>query len=142
MSNTFVFRLENGHYYIGAGDDVVGCFHGLMKTLPNKPIGIERIIENGSIEQLIYLTKSYYGLYGKDKVRSPIMLDWVPTEELETSRKQSLLLSQTNKSVNIGDSKNMTVLDYMIYLKNSNLVCRRRCTCINRICPQLDTESD
>lgn len=142
MSNTFVFRLEHGHYYIGTHDDVVGSFHGLMKTSVNKPIGIERIIENGSIEQLISLTKTYYGLYGKDKVRSPIMLDWLPADELEASRKQSLLLSQTHRPVNIGDVQHMTVLDYMIYLKNSNPVCRRRCTCINRICPQPDSESD
>ena len=33
MSNTFVFRLENGYYYIGTGDDVVGSFHGLANPL-------------------------------------------------------------------------------------------------------------
>jgi hypothetical protein len=140
MSNIFVFRLENGYYYIGTGDDVNDSFHVLLKTSVNKPIGIEKIIESGSIEDLISLTKTYYDLYGREKVRSPITIDYATMGALEKSRKQSLLLSQAHNYGNV--SQNITVLDYMISLKNSNIVCRRRCSCINRICPVVDTDSD
>jgi hypothetical protein len=112
-----------------------------MKSLINKPIGIERIIENGSIEHLISLTKSYCEVYGKDRVRSPIMIDCATMNALDDSRKKSLLVSQTN-NVNSSDFQNSTVLDYMIYLKNRSIFCGRRCSCINRMCPHIDTDSD
>jgi len=142
MLNTFVFRLQNGYYYIGNTDNVNKSFHSLMQTLENKPIGIERIIENGSMDCLISLTKMYIDLYGKDKVRSPIVIDWISTDELEKSRKQSLLMSQTKNYSNCSELQNITVLDYMISLRNNNVICGRRCPCINRLCPQIDTESD
>ena len=142
MSNTFVFRLENGYYYIGTGDDVVESFHGLAKTLTNKPIGIERIIENGSIENMITLTKDYYELYGKEKVRSPVMIDWLSKGALDNARRQSLLLSQKYNCINNSLPQNITILDYMISLRNSNNVCGRSCPCINRFCPRTDSESD
>jgi hypothetical protein len=141
MSNTFVFRLENGYYYIGTGDDVVESFHGLTKTLSNKPIGIERIIENGSIENMITLTKDYYDLYGKDNVRSPITIDWLANGTLDNARKQSLL-SRKNNFINSSTPQNITILDYMISLRNSNNICVRRCPCVNRFCPGTDGDSD
>jgi len=144
MTNTFVFRLENGYYYIGTSDNVIVSFHELMKTLPNKPIGIERIIENGStMDDLICLTKAYYETYGKDKVRSPIMIDWVTPDQLENSRRKSLLMHNFNYGdTNKNSGTNITVLDYMISLKNSNILCGRRCSCINRLCPHAANDSD
>lgn len=74
-TNIYVLKLEGGNYYIGKSDDVNTRYQQHLKgfgpawTRKNRPVLLEKTIENVSPFEEDKITKEYMSKYGIDKVR-------------------------------------------------------------------------